>query len=174
MLGGRVLKVPKHTVRPTQERVREAVFSSLAEVIPGASVLDLFSGTGALGIEAWSRGAARVTWVEQDPAVFRLLRQNVRDLCGEDAVAGCVCADAYAFAKRMTQPYDIILADPPYERKTNTNPSETLLPLMGSAQGTRLIFEQHRAQPVAESASWSLLKNKVYGDTRVLYYVKGE
>jgi len=80
ILKGRQFKVPKSGVRPTTERTREAVFSSLAARVPGARVLDLFAGAGGLGLEAWSRGAASVTAVEKSSSVWKILSENFQCL----------------------------------------------------------------------------------------------
>src|SRR5271163_3056793 len=76
--GGLHLKSPKrHALRPTQDRIRQVIFSSLAEVVPGARVLDLYAGTGSFGIEALSRGAASATFVEQDKEAVQCIRDNL-------------------------------------------------------------------------------------------------
>src|SRR6202453_4643826 len=76
--GGLHLKSPKrHALRPTQDRIRQVIFSSLAEVVPGARVLDLYAGTGSFGIEALSRGAAAATFVEQDKEAVQCIRDNL-------------------------------------------------------------------------------------------------
>ena len=80
-LGGRRIEVPGgDRVRPTQDMVRQALFSSLAALVPECRFLDLFAGSGAVGLEAWSRGAAHVTWVERDPRTLAVLRGNVASL----------------------------------------------------------------------------------------------
>ena len=80
ILGGRTLRAPPgDDTRPTQEKVRAAVFSSLAAFVPERRVLDLFSGSGALGLEAWSRGAAHVEWVENSPAALQIGRASCRE-----------------------------------------------------------------------------------------------
>lgn len=112
---GRRIAAPDHEgVRPTADRVREAWMSMLQLEIPGARVVDLCAGTGALGLECLSRGAAFVDFVEEDPRTLRLLRQNIT-LLG----AGDRCAthrgDAVRFTSRLSPlAYDVALADPPY------------------------------------------------------------
>ncbi|MBI3987315.1 MAG: RsmD family RNA methyltransferase, partial [Lentisphaerae bacterium] len=138
VLGGRRLRVPSGPVRPTQDRVREALFSSLAAFIPGARVLDLFAGSGAVGLEALSRGAAFVCWVESNRRVFAVLHENIRTLAGDasarmgpkedagglppgidPAVAGLVLREALDFlsAAPPEAPFDLVFADPPYDRE---------------------------------------------------------
>ena len=114
-LGGRRIKTPATAkVRPTADRVREAWFSILQGSIPGARVLDLFAGSGALGFEALSRGAASVDFVEKHAASFAIIRDNAATLNVADQVT-IHRTDALRFAERL-QPgaYDVAFADPPY------------------------------------------------------------
>ena len=117
--GGRRLRSARTpALRPTADRVKEALFSILGEVLEEAEVVDLYAGTGALGIEALSRGAARVTWVERDPALARLVRENLAALgvVEPSAEARVVRGDAGAFLRRLTpDPRLVLLADPPYD-----------------------------------------------------------
>jgi len=183
-LCGRRLVVPSGPVRPTQDRVREALFSSLSPYMDGARVLDLYAGTGSLGLEAWSRGAEKVCWVESDRRVFRTLKENVRTLCGPDAAGiQCVNAEALRFLKHPSTavagpgwlPFDFILADPPYDRHT---PHEGLEQLMRAVEDSEnvlapdgwLVFEQHDVGTPLERSGWMLRKDKRYGETRLRYY----
>lgn len=101
-------------IRPTPERVREAWMSILQPVLPGALVLDLFAGTGALGLEAVSRGAARADLVERSPEALKLLRRNVTSLEVQSRVR-VIRADAMRFVAGLARgTYDVALADPPY------------------------------------------------------------
>ena len=110
--GRRISAPPGLDVRPTSDRLRETLFNVLGDRVTGARVLDGFAGTGALGLEAWSRGAASVVLVERDPAVLRVLTQNV---------AACGVADACAIIRgdfltvHVTPAnFDLVLLDPPY------------------------------------------------------------
>lgn len=113
--GGRRLVAPRgRGTRPTADRVREAWMSILGPALPGAVVLDLFAGTGALGLEALSRGAARVDFVERDAGALDVLRRNVADL-GVDADCRIIRADALRYVAGLPPgAYDVALADPPY------------------------------------------------------------
>jgi 16S rRNA (guanine966-N2)-methyltransferase len=113
--GGRRLKAPSGSgTRPTGERVREAWFSIVGPALPGASVLDLFAGSGALGLEALSRGAHRAHFVERSRTALTALRANVAALRVTDRVR-IVPGDGLAFAERLEGcPYDVVFADPPY------------------------------------------------------------
>jgi 16S rRNA (guanine966-N2)-methyltransferase len=112
---GRRLAVPGGSkVRPTADRVREAWMSILQPRLPGALVLDLFSGSGALGLEALSRGAARADLVEIAPQSLRTIRENVETLGARD-VATIHRADALRFVAKLQEgAYDVVFADPPY------------------------------------------------------------
>ncbi|MEL6432356.1 MAG: 16S rRNA (guanine(966)-N(2))-methyltransferase RsmD [Pseudomonadota bacterium] len=104
-------------LRPTSDRVRESLYNVLmsryAERIEGARVLDLFAGTGALGLEALSRGAARVVFVENGRVAQKLLRQNI-ELCGVADASQILARDARKLGRNPANPYDLIFLDPPY------------------------------------------------------------
>lgn len=111
---GKTLHSPAGPVRPTTEALRDAWLTALAPDLPGASVLDLFAGSGALGIEALSRGARRVDFVENHPAALHALKANVAALRMRD-VTRLFKQDAIPFARRLGEgAYDVVLADPPY------------------------------------------------------------
>jgi 16S rRNA (guanine966-N2)-methyltransferase len=111
---GRKIPVPKRPdLRPTPDRVRETLFNWLGQSLDGLSCLDLFAGSGALGFEAASRGAARVVLVDQDRAVFDLL-QKTRDQIGARQVE-VVLDDAFAYLRRA-QPFDVVFLDPPFRQ----------------------------------------------------------
>lgn len=170
---GRQIKVPRGDVRPAQDRVRLAVFSSLADRVPGARALDLFAGTGAYGLEALSRGAAAVTWVENDRRVLSVLRENVTTLCGPDRDAAVVSADALRFLERGggAAPYDLIFADPPYDRDGGWL-KKILSALAGQSilkSGGLLVMEQSVRVPAVTMEGWQQLKRRVYGQTQIDY-----
>jgi len=160
-LGGRRLYVPKTGVRPTTGRVREAIFSMLG-IVDGARVLDLFCGSGALGIEALSRGAAEATLVDTRPAAAR---RNVGDLGLADR-ARTVKADAVRFLKRAEQgSFDLVLCDPPYRLATRL--AADLVPLIRAvlAEGGRVMIETSPDQPLP--VELPLLTERTYGDTMI-------
>lgn len=113
--GRRLQAPPGDDVRPTGDRAREALFSSLQPLLVDAHVLDLYAGSGALGLEAASRGAARVVLVERDRRTLAVLRANVAavGLSGVEVVAGEVAA-VLAGGALAAHPFDLVLADPPY------------------------------------------------------------
>lgn len=115
---GRRLKVPSGLTRPTSDRVRESLFASLETVVDleAARVLDLFAGSGALGLEALSRGAAEAILVEKAPAAARLIAENARVVGLPGARIELMAAEA--FLRREPAPFDLVLMDPPYELAT--------------------------------------------------------
>ncbi len=170
ILKGRTFKVPKIGVRPTTERTREAMFSTLVAYVPNARVLDLFAGAGGLGLEAWSRGAASVTSVEKSSSVWKILSENFQ--CLENPDLGkwdIVRSDVYNFLKRASNPFefDLIFADPPYDEVDLPK----LLDVLGDALAPKglLVFEMHKRDVVEVSKDWKLLKEKKYGSTKVLF-----
>ena len=114
--GRRLLGPRGQAIRPTSDRVKEALFSILGERTLGARVLDLYAGTGSIGIEALSRGATHVTFVETDREALRLVRSNLQQ-CGLEQCAHVCACQVSQFFRRGTEwsgPYDIIFCDPPY------------------------------------------------------------
>jgi 16S rRNA (guanine966-N2)-methyltransferase len=109
--GARIYAPRGRDTRPTSDRVREAVFAILGSV-EGAKVLDLFAGSGALGLEALSRGAATATFVETDPAAVKAIERNLEKLAFEGRI---VRSDAPRYLGRTDERYDVVFVDPPYE-----------------------------------------------------------
>jgi len=169
-LRNRRFNVPKQEVRPTKERVREAMFSSMGGSCEGLKVLDLFAGAGSLGLEAWSRGAESVTFVEQNPTVWKNLQKNTEILAhGELGAAKCIKADAIRYLARADGPFDLILADPPYDLPDAM--AQTLARIVEHSVLTEdglLVYELRSSDAFEVSRDWKLLRDKVYGDTRVL------
>lgn len=166
--GGRKLRAPRGgTTRPTSARVREALFAMLGDVA-GARVLDLYAGTGALGIEALSRGAAGAVFVERDPAALAALAANLAalGLGGERALIRREdAAQALARAQKRKETYDLILIDPPYGRALELGPR--LDAALGEllAPEARVVLESDRRAPLA--LELALEKERRYGDTTI-------
>lgn len=175
---GRRLFSPKgQGTRPTAVRVREALFNILAGSIAGASFLDLFAGTGAVGIEALSRGAAHATFVEKDRSTARLLRQNLQR-CGFVGCSTVLVQDAHvglASLGRRRGKFTIIFADPPYRQVSLPQVVGWVGQTGVLAEGGVLVVE-HRSgwAPDMESEGPKLQfkRSKRYGDT-ALYFFAG-
>ncbi|MBQ9345536.1 MAG: 16S rRNA (guanine(966)-N(2))-methyltransferase RsmD [Kiritimatiellae bacterium] len=179
--GGRLLHAPATGLRPTQDRVRAALYSALAPVVPGAHVLDLFAGTGALGLEAWSRGAAAVDFVESAPATLRVLHANCAALRLRSGTSRILGADVFrvlaAPPRLPAAPYDIVLADPPYElaRRHAYLPrlAELLLQnnwLPALPTPSFFVFETDDPTPPPPLPSFQLIFHRTYGTTRLLIF----
>jgi len=167
-LRGRRLAAPpgrSRAVRPTAERAREAIFSILAERVAGARVLDLYCGTGALGIEALSRGAARAVLVDSEP---RLARSNV-DALGVGGRAQAVGADAAPFLRRTDERFDLILCDPPYNIADGVEGVLASLIPPRLAVGGRVIVESSARRPLALT-TLELETERRYGEALVRVY----
>ena len=168
--GGRRLHAPAgRALRPTSERVREAVFSSLESMggLDGAAVLDLFAGTGALGIEALSRGASHAVFVDADPDALAAVRSNL-EVTGLTPRAQVVRSDVVKFLERQNDVFDVAFADPPYEFQA----WDEVLTLLGARIA---VLESDRAlEPDGSwrSSRWRTTKQKRYGDTVVTVVVQ--
>ena len=171
--GGIQLDVPKNGVRPTMDRVKGAIFSSLAELVIGARVLDLFAGTGALGIEALSRGAASALFVEEDNAAVKTIERNLE----RAKVTGAIRQqDVFAFLRSASNAgvFQIIFADPPYE-KTKSGGEFTRLLLEDAALAGMLdpsgifVLEKRPGEKISETPLWEIARARRYGATEVLF-----
>jgi len=170
-LGGRSLRAPKGTeTRPTSDRVREALFSILATV-EGAHVLDLFAGSGALGIEALSRGAATATFVDSSAGAVAVVRQNLDDLDLRAEVIRMPALRALACTPVNARQYDLVFLDPPYRMASSlgTLLSSALPPVM--APGARVVAESDRRAPLV--LDLPLLRERHYGDTLIRVHGAG-
>jgi 16S rRNA (guanine966-N2)-methyltransferase len=171
--GGRRLKVPPSGVRPTGDRAREGLFNSLGSLLDldGARVLDLYAGSGALGLEALSRGAAEVVFVESGPRVLPVLRANLAavGLPGGRVIAGSVPAVVAAPAPAR---FDLVLADPPYA----TAVEEVLGVLRALVAGTWLaddavvvVERSSREEPWEWPTPLAGLRDRRYGEALLRY-----
>jgi 16S rRNA (guanine966-N2)-methyltransferase len=162
--GRRLQAPPGRATRPTADRVREALFATLGP-LDGTVVLDLFAGSGALGIEALSRGAAEATFVDSDPRAVRAVRDNVAAL-GIDAEVRR--ADARAFlvrAREQQRHYDLVFLDPPYRSAARLGPGlSSVLPEVIAAGG-RVVTESDRRAPLM--LDLELIDERRYGDTLI-------
>jgi 16S rRNA (guanine966-N2)-methyltransferase len=159
---GRRLSAPRGVrTRPTADRVREALFSMLGDV-SGARVLDLYAGSGALGIEALSRGAAAAVFVERDPRALAAIRRNLDALgLAEDVVR----QDALRFLARAEGTFDLVFCDPPYDSVPRiAGPLAERLPAL-LAEGARIVTESDKRTPL--ELPLPLVTERTYGDTRI-------
>ena len=177
--GGLALEVPKTVTRPTQDRVRQAVFSMLGELVPGAHVLDLFAGTGAIGLECLSRGAASAVFVDENKGACDVIRRNI----AKTRLTGTTVNHSDVFRmlpllQRDGKQFDLIFADPPYTHCDADTDfvakllAEEALPTLLHAE-SHLILESHHFNRETKSwPGWEVLTDRNYGSTRIVWLRK--
>lgn len=170
------LKAPKgQGTRPTADRVKESLFAVLGERVVGAVVLDLFAGTGSLGIEALSRGAQRALFVEKDPRVARILRENL-EKCRLSPLATVLVA---AVPPRLPLPegfdrFDLVFLDPPYERGLVRPALEWLSANRLVAPGGWVVVERSAREEIpSDLENLGLIREKAYNETIVSFLESG-
>jgi 16S rRNA (guanine966-N2)-methyltransferase len=171
LAGGIRLKIPPHDLRPTMDMVREAAFSSLAELVADARVLDLFAGSGAYGIEALSRGAGDAIFVDDHPNSIETIRFNLlhTKLSGK-----VVRSDVFRFLQKQDERYRLVFADPPYTKKTGDRDyvrdlmeNESLVAAM--EPGGVLVLECSPVKELTAFRFWEIIRAKKYGATKLLF-----
>lgn len=167
---GKTISAPKGIkTRPTIERVREAIFSVLSPYLAGAVVLDAFAGSGALGLEALSRGAERAVFCDMDHQALSVIRKNIA-ACGFQDKADIYAGDSLQSISRLSG-FDLVLLDPPYNRGLIARLEPLLLKEDFLRSEALVMLETSAKQPeLFLSDNWQLYKNKVYGDTAVYYF----
>ena len=170
-LGGRRLEGPPRSgVRPTTDRVREALFEVLSDIVEDARVLDLFSGTGAIGIEALSRGAAWCDFVESDPKAQAVIRENLTRTALLDVSKLYPMPVSRAIA-RLQGPYDLVVADPPYEYdRAESELAQVVTGGLLAEDGILAVEHSQRKPWPASLGGREQLTSRRYGDTRVTFY----
>lgn len=174
--GRRIKTLPGRTTRPTADRVKEALFNILGGSVAGARVLDLFAGTGSLGIEALSRGAASAVFIDADPRCRRLIYDNLMavGLAGRGRVRGGRLPDALAVLAAEGYSFDLVFLDPPYGRGLLPPVLAALGQAGVLAAGARVVAEHHRDDAVGPvPPGWELRDSRRYGDTLLSFFVVG-
>lgn len=165
--GGRRLHVSKgRDIRPTSDKVRGAIFNTLGGYIDfqGAQVLDAFCGTGALGLEALSRGAEHCTFIDKARTSLDLAKGNAADL-GAEGASTFKIGDASKVS--LSGAYSLVFLDPPYAKGLVQQALDNLRPVM--ADEAICVVESEKALDLGIDQDFELLKEKIYGDTKVLY-----
>jgi 16S rRNA (guanine966-N2)-methyltransferase len=169
---GMPLAAPKRGVRPTADRIREAIFSSLGEKIVGADALDLFAGTGALGLEAASRGARSAIFVENGREALKSLQRNIENFRKNRQISCEISvrrADVFAQLGKFSaqnRKFSLIFADPPYGETAQKLLADKKLPQLLSENGL-FVLESARRDAQIVSPPWKILRETIHGDTRV-------
>ena len=168
-LRSRVIRSPRgNGIRPTPGRVKEALFSILAERVSGARVLDLFAGTGAIGFEALSRGAAAVTFVELHAPSARAIRSTACDL-GVERRATVVCAPAEKAVTTLAGRFDIVYADPPYAHPPPHLTFATLRARKTIDAGTTLVYERREGSEPFAQPGFTTVRDARYGEVMLQF-----
>ena len=170
--GIRLLTPEGMQTRPTIERVKEAIFSSVHFRLPGMRVLDLFAGTGQMGIEALSRGAAWADFVDCRSEACALVRKNL-ERTGLADRAAVHCLDYAQFLRQSREPYDLILLDPPYAENFLENALKTISEIDILANDGIIITERSADRPMeADFPGLTLQKDRRYGTVRIRTFGK--
>jgi 16S rRNA (guanine(966)-N(2))-methyltransferase RsmD len=165
---GQLLVAPKDRLtRPISDRVKEALFGSIGARILDARVLDLYAGSGAIGIEALSRGAAWVTFVERGRAAVAAIRENLqRTQLGDQADVHV--KDVLAFLSATTDPaWEVVILDPPYAERTLDLPLERLIPHL--APGGLVVVKHFWRTPIPSGLGLSPIRNRRFGETALTF-----
>jgi len=174
--GRRLFSVPGRDVRPALARMRISVFEILQPRLEGASVIDLFAGTGSLGLEALSRGAARALFYDVDRRSLQAVEKNLERL-GFGGKGQVVFGSAFDAADRL-EPADLVFVDPPYdfyvERASEMRRLiETLVGRVLASSEARVISEHRVKEGLGEVAGGRIVDERQYGDTVVTFYARG-
>lgn len=170
---GKTLKTPEGAkTRPTADRVKEALFSIIQFELPGANVLDLFGGTGQLGIEALSRGAKGAVFVDSDKNACNLIRENLkRTNFLEQGVV--LCSDAFSYLRRCGEKFNIIILDPPYAEDFLENALKIITEIDILRSGGIIVTERPLGKELSmEFAGFARSKDYKYGNTLLALYKK--
>ena len=168
---GRKLDVPKSAVRPTMDKVREAIFSIIRSEVSNAKVLDLFAGSGSLGLEALSEGAKRCDFVENSYKVIKILQKNISKLTFDELSQIHNCS-AFSYLKNCTKIYDIIFFDPPYKREVASKIIESIFINNVLSDDGIIVAETRKSEDISKFDKF-IIKEKIYGDTKVAILKKG-
>lgn len=166
--GARLATLDGEDTRPTLERVKEAMFSSVQFLVPGATVLDLFAGSGQMGLEALSRGALRCTFVDSGSDAAQLIKDNCRAV-GLLPQCRVVRMDAVAFLAQSKEQFDIVFLDPPYKQGLAANVLPMVAPMVAPA-GVVLCETEADAELPAQAGALQLKKQYHYGAVMVSRY----
>ncbi|MBI3253048.1 MAG: 16S rRNA (guanine(966)-N(2))-methyltransferase RsmD [Candidatus Omnitrophica bacterium] len=170
-LRGRVIPIrPGAHLRPTADKARKAICDMLCGGMEGKNVLDLFSGTGALGMEALSNGAEKATFVEADKNALRRIGDNLKKL-GLFERSRLIAGDVLKTIPHLEDYYDFIFSDPPYERGWTEKTLAALSAARIWHEDTLVVAECHeKEKPPDRAGNFKIVKTKVYGDSKVIIY----
>lgn len=160
-------------LRPTSDKIKGFIFAVLADQVIGAEVMDLFAGTGALGIEALSRGANQATFVEISHRAITLIKKNL-ELVKAQARCKIVRSNAYTFVTKIAPdpPFDLVFADPPYQDNRLEELVGIVLKAESMAPGGILVLEHSSFHSLSGLTIWPPYKERIFGDTAITFFQK--
>lgn len=157
-------------IRPTLSKIRESLFNVLQNEIVDANFLDVFAGSGIVGIEAASRGAKEVIFVEKNPKHYKLLKENLKNIQFENKT---FLADSVNVLEKFdANRFDVIFSDPPYKTDLNNKIIEIVARKKLLKEDGILVLESHKDEDFSQAIqtnNFEIIKEKIYGDTKVLY-----
>ena len=167
---GRRLKTPdNYDIRPTTDNVKESVFNILQFDVEGRRVLDLFAGTGQLGIEALSRGAASAVFIDRDRAAVQIVKDNLKT-CGLEGTV--LCTDAISYLNSCGR-FDLIFIDPPYDSGLYDEVLQTIKAVDRLSEGGIMVVEARRETPLPDmEAPYRKLREYRYGKVKICTYTR--
>ncbi len=164
--GRKLIAPPGLDTRPTTDRVKESIFNIISPYLPAKSVLDLFSGSGALGVEALSRGSEHSVFVENDKPAFDVTRQNI-ELARVSDRADVIFCDSYAYLDRVVRQFDIIFLDPPYNTGLLTGAIKKIAENNLLSEGGIIVAESEYLGEEPDDSYFDIIKRAKYGKTTV-------
>jgi len=172
IIGGRnksyrIVFKPSLTLRPTTDRAKETLFSWLQFELENKSCLDLFAGTGSLGLEALSRGAQHVTFVEKEKSLYRNILKNIGHLGYENSIQAS-CSDAFKWMQTNHKKFDFIFLDPPFDLVDYKNLIRTIYQNNMINKGGKVFIETSKHTELELSNTQDILKDKIIGDVRLI------
>jgi len=163
-------------IRPTSDHVREAIFNILGQGLVGETVLDLFAGTGALGLEAISRGAMRAVFVDRSPKAIAIIRKNV-EICGFGELVQILKRDLLRGLPTLEtlggRPFTMVFIDPPYRKGFIPKITSELISKHVLAPGAVVVIESAKSEMIHDVAGLYRSDSRVYGDTKIDFFVFG-
>jgi 16S rRNA (guanine966-N2)-methyltransferase len=169
---GRKINRPE-SIRPTKDRIRESIFNMIGQYMPGKAILDVFSGSGAYGLEALSRGAGKVTFVENNRECTQVIKENI-DILGAGEKTTVIRAEAEKALKNLgeqKESFDIVFCDPPYAKDMAKKALNMIYQYDILMPSGMLVIEHHKGEVLPESiGDLSLIKSKTYRYTNISIY----
>jgi 16S rRNA (guanine966-N2)-methyltransferase len=167
--GRNLVTVRDHSVRPTTDRAKQTIFDILSNRLDfdGIEVLDLFAGSGSLGLEAISRGARQATFVDKSPQSLQILEANIRSI-GCEAQCTAYAADVFWYLKNARRSFDLVFVDPPYRLDRIADLPKELFASEALREGTFVVMEHSKESPVEPAETMFDITRKPFGQTTVL------